>query len=173
TGAEPLAAEQAPVVAACKVITQEFLLLNCRSIDILTPPPGSTLEQDLLNVLTAELVAQPPDLTVAYRDGQRLVQRYRAERLEPVAGGVPSRLRPGGVYLITGGLGGIGLHLAQYLAQTVRAKLVLIGRSGLPDRDTWPAWLTGHAEDDSVSRKIQKIQELEALGAEVLVLSAD
>ena len=47
----------------------------------------------------------------------------------------PSRLRDRGVYLITGGLGGVGLTLAEYLARSVNARLVLIGRHGLPERE--------------------------------------
>ncbi len=56
---------------------------------------------------------------------------------------IQSRLRKNGVYLITGGLGGIGLELAKFLAQS-SAKLVLTGRSSFPIRDTWDQWLTAH-----------------------------
>jgi|GEM_PF-516325 len=90
-----------------------------------------------------------------------------------VSGGLRPRLREGGVYLITGGLGGIGLVLAEHLAKTVRAKLILVGRSALPAKEEWGAWLDTHPEPDAVSRKIKKVQALEALGAEVLPLSAD
>jgi polyketide synthase PksJ len=82
-------------------------------------------------------------------------------------------LTDGGVYLITGGLGGIGLSLAEYLAQTVHAKLILVGRSSFPDRDKWEQWLVSHDEGDPVSHKIRKLKSLEALGAEVLVVTAD
>ena len=50
-------------------------------------------------------------------------------------------LREGGVYLITGGLGGIALGLAGHLARDYRAKLVLLARRGLPPRAEWPAIL--------------------------------
>lgn len=83
------------------------------------------------------------------------------------------RLREEGVYLITGGLGGIGLTLAEYLVKTVRARLVLTGRSAFPVKEKWEHWLTTHAEDDMISRKIRKLQAIETLQSEVLVLSAD
>ena len=79
------------------------------------------------------------------------------------------RLRKGGVYLITGGLGRIGLVLAEYLARTVRAKLILMGRSAFPGRDEWEQWLATHGEEDRVSRRIRKVQAIEELGAEVLI----
>jgi NAD(P)-dependent dehydrogenase (short-subunit alcohol dehydrogenase family) len=82
-------------------------------------------------------------------------------------------LREGGVYLITGGLGGIGLVLAEYLAQSVRARLVLISRSRLPDRGRWQEWLSAHEDGDAISQKIRKIEGIEDRGAKVLVVNAD
>ncbi len=52
-------------------------------------------------------------------------------------------LRPGGVYLITGGLGGIALGLAEHLAADCGARLVLFGRTGLPPRERWRAIAAG------------------------------
>jgi acyl carrier protein len=63
----------------------------------------------------------------------------------------------GGVYLITGAMGDVSLMLAEYLAKTVRAKLVLIEHPDTPSRDEWG------------QRKLQAIQEL----SPVLFISAD
>ncbi len=64
-------------------------------------------------------------------------------------------LKERGVYLITGGLGELGLIFAQHLAQKTNARLVLTGRS---ERER---------ENDS------KLQELENLGADILYVKAD
>ncbi len=77
------------------------------------------------------------------------------------------------MYVVTGGLGGLGLVIARHLADTVGARLVLIGRSALPPRDQWTEWLDSHAEGDVVSDRIRAVQAIEAAGAEVLTLSAD
>jgi acyl transferase domain-containing protein/thioesterase domain-containing protein/acyl carrier protein len=45
----------------------------------------------------------------------------------------PERLRKNGVYVITGGMGGIGRALALYLGQTVSAKVAIISRSATGD----------------------------------------
>ena len=50
-------------------------------------------------------------------------------------------LRDKGVYLITGGLGGMGLVLAESIAKSVRARLVLVGRSAFPATESWDEWL--------------------------------
>ncbi|MCU0288095.1 MAG: SDR family NAD(P)-dependent oxidoreductase, partial [Acidobacteria bacterium] len=91
----------------------------------------------------------------------------------PGPGEIVPRLRDGGVYLITGGLGGIGLVLAGFLAEHYHARLILTGRSGLPEREEWDNWLISHPVDDPTSRKIRGIKRLEVLGAELMIISVD
>jgi NAD(P)-dependent dehydrogenase (short-subunit alcohol dehydrogenase family)/acyl carrier protein len=75
--------------------------------------------------------------------------------------------------LITGGLGGISLTLAEYLAQSHRARIALVGRTALPARGEWDRWIESHGDDDATSRRIGRVRALEAAGAEVLLLSGD
>src|SRR6202035_1707886 len=77
------------------------------------------------------------------------------------------------VYLITVGLGKLVLHLAHYLAREVRARLVLVGRSVFPARPAWEEWLASHGEEAAISRKIRRLKDLAACGAEVVVFTAD
>jgi non-ribosomal peptide synthase protein (TIGR01720 family) len=98
------------------------------------------------------------------------VQAFEPVRLGPE--GDPPRRR-GGVYLLTGGLGGVGLELAGYLARAGEARLVLVGRSELPPREEWDARLARDLGDTATGRRIRKIRSLEALGAVVVVERAD
>ena len=68
---------------------------------------------------------------VAYRNAQRWVQTYEPVILETPGHG-RSSFREGGVYLITGGLGKIGVAISEYLAENYGARLVLVGRSSVP-----------------------------------------
>ena len=96
---------------------------------------------------------------------------------EPISAGAGApripRLRQGGVYLISGGLGGVGFVFAEYLSKQVQPALILTGRSAFPEREEWEQWLSSHPSSDPVSRKIDKVRQLEELGAGVLVLSVD
>jgi acyl transferase domain-containing protein/acyl carrier protein len=163
--------EKATLLGPCKVIPQEYSHITCRSIDVELPAPDSWQAERLFDQLYAEVSAAPADMIVAYRGDQRLVQSF--ESLRMAGDERPPRLREGGVYLITGGLGALGLALAQHLARTVRAKLVLLGRSGLPPRDEWAQWSANYGTHDGVAAKIERVRALEALGAEVLIISAD
>lgn len=171
-GDELLCPEKATVLGAVKIIPQEYPHISCRSIDLVIPKSGIKRPSKLIDRLLAEFKIKSSDLVIAYRGKHRWVQSFKPVRFDGEAEGTP-RLREGGVYLVTGGLGGMGLVFAENLARTVRAKLILTGRSAFPARDEWEGWLATHDEDDGVSRKIQKVRKLEELGAEVLVASAD
>ncbi|MCP4220912.1 MAG: SDR family NAD(P)-dependent oxidoreductase, partial [bacterium] len=164
--------EKATVLGTCKVIPQEYPNIDCRCADIRLPGIESREEKKLLLQLLQEFQSKSNDMVVAYRNYQRWVQVFEPHPFEPPRKETP-RLRERGVYLITGGLGGIGLVLAQHLAKTVKARLVLTGRSAFPAKEDWGKWLTNHDMHDSTSRKIKKLQEIEALGSDVLVFSAD
>ncbi|MBD2207318.1 acyltransferase domain-containing protein [Calothrix sp. FACHB-1219] len=198
TGLETLCPEKATILGACKVIPQEYPNITLKSIDIdidinksKTPDPlcdsaplreknspanskhhqtVTTHKEKLVDQILSELIAKLPNSIIAYRSNHRWVQTFESVQLDISP---TPRLRHQGVYLITGGLGGMGLILAEYLAQTVQARLILIGRSAFPSREEWQQWQQTHDPQDKITSKILKIQALEELGAKVLVKNAD
>ena len=171
-GMEDVQPEKATLLGVCRVMAKEYPNLTCSSVDIVLPESGTRKEEELVDHLLAEVTAGPDERVVAYRGRHRWVQIFEPLGLQPEVAR-PKRLREKGVYLITGGLGGIGLEVAGYLARAVQAKLILLGRTGFPARETWQEWLTTHDEQDALSRRIRKVQTLEELGAEVLIAKAD
>ncbi|HLP88083.1 MAG TPA: SDR family NAD(P)-dependent oxidoreductase [Nostocaceae cyanobacterium] len=172
TGNKKLCAEKSTILGACKVIPQEYLHITCRNIDLEISASSHQISAKLIEQLLLELTSDSSDLIVAYRGDRRWVQTFEPVEINS-ATNQTSKLRSQGVYLITGGLGGVGLVIAEYLAKTVQARLVLTGRTGLPDRSSWPQWLESHDQQDSTTYKIRQVQALEQLGAKVLVISAD
>lgn len=76
---------------------------------------------------------------------------------------------PASAYCITGGLGGLGVEAALWLAKRGAKRLLLLGRSALPDRETWdrvPDETPQHA-------RVQAIRSIEAAGAEVTYAAVD
>jgi len=151
------------------VIPQEFSHIACRQVDL---DALAAIGDDQIAGLVTELSTPGTDRVVAYRQGRRWSacssRRQWSPLARPAVAGAPE-----GVYLITGGLGGIGLVLADHLARTAKAKLVLTSRRGLPPRDTWQDYLASHGAQDAASRKIRSVIALEDLGAEVSIGSAD
>lgn len=147
TGEEWLEPAQATLIGPCRVIPQEYPHLSCRLVDV---EPGPT--PGWIDRLAAEVSSGESAPIVAHRGAHRWTQSFMPLRRETTAAGA---LRSRGVYLITGGLGGVGLALAEHLARTVQARLALVGRSG------------------PTAGQLEKLAALEALGARTLTIEAD
>jgi acyl-CoA synthetase (AMP-forming)/AMP-acid ligase II/NAD(P)-dependent dehydrogenase (short-subunit alcohol dehydrogenase family) len=80
------------------------------------------------DILIGEARRCGSDPVVAYRDGIRLTPRLRS--VVPDIGTRPA-IEAGGRYLLTGGLGGIGFELAQYLLSAYQTRLLILGRTPL------------------------------------------
>lgn len=173
-----LAPAKATLLGPVTVIPQESERITTQSVDLVLPAGGRQRVQ-LITQLVQELAARSDDRFVAYRGQHRWVRDYDTIEL-PAAEDNALPLRRHGVYLITGGLGGIGLALAEALAHSVQARLILVGRSSFPAREEWARWLQPlHSDQDSTGsaadyrNKIRQLQALEAAGAEVHIVTAD
>ncbi|OUC11806.1 MAG: beta-ketoacyl synthase [Alkalinema sp. CACIAM 70d] len=177
TGTESIEPDKATIMGPCRVIPQEYSNITCRAIDLEFPIAASQMntftDSIIVDILQASQSAEPRDdeSIVAYRGQYRWVPTYESLHVE--SADPSSVLQAQGVYVLTGGLGGIGLTIAEFLAKTVQAHLVLISRSPFPDRSEWDTWLLNHDEQDRTSRKIRKIQTLELMDTKVLVITAD
>ncbi|MFB9924377.1 SDR family NAD(P)-dependent oxidoreductase [Amycolatopsis halotolerans] len=141
TGAEPLNPARAMLNAFARTVEREIPSLRCVLIDVgpVTVP----------SVLAAELATLTAP-HVALRGRTRWLPEIVPVDDTPAE---PRPLRENGIYLITGGLGGVGLVIAQALAETgIRPRLALLGRS---------------------ATRTPAIGQIEATGATVAVLKAD
>jgi phthiocerol/phenolphthiocerol synthesis type-I polyketide synthase E len=163
TGREQLRPEQATLHGLARVVAQEYPGLTCRTVDVVA---ADLADPDALGLLADELCADNGEPSVALRGRHRWLPGF--ELLEPDPG-APSRLRQGGTYLITGGLGRIGLALAEDLARLVRANLVLVARTGLPDRSRWGTI----GDSDPRSATVRRLLAIERAGGTVLPAAAD
>lgn len=165
---------QSLLAGVCRVMPKEFEQLRCKSIDLALPPKKKLLgvapRLDLAPLL-AELHSDASGDSVALRGRCRFVQAVEQVPLAD-ADHAPA-FRQQGVYLITGGFGGIGATLARHLASHYRARLILTSRAGVPPEHEWAAWLASHDRSNDKSQRILLLQELNAAGAQVHVIGAD
>lgn len=124
------APEKATLLGPCLVIPREYPGISCQSIDVTLPAPGSWQEERLVAAILDEMSAGAADPVVAYRGSTRWLRGFTPLRIE--ADGTPP-VEDGGTYLITGGLGTMGLDFAELLARQARVRLALLSRSGLPE----------------------------------------
>lgn len=170
-GDEDLQPAHATMLGAGAVIPQEYTHLSCYALDI-TLAPDRQIQPLQVKQLLAELTAAPGDAVVAFRGPYRWTRSFSHIQL-PELGNVSDRLRAQGCYLITGGLGRMGLLLAEELARCVKAQLILVDRAELPPRASWDDWLEQHPDPNATTRMIQVVQKIEELGGQVLIATAD
>jgi acyl transferase domain-containing protein len=161
TGADVLHPEQATLHGLCSVIPQEYPNLSCSVVDTEWSPELWTQDQSF--GLAQELCSDSDAPRVGYRNGYRWEQTLENVSLRPAA----PVFRENGVYLLTGGLGRIGLRIARYLAEAYRARVVLTGRR------SWPPTDRSLYEPGEIEAITCAISAVRAAAGEVLVLSAD
>ena len=159
TGAEELRPLRATLLGPALVAPLEQPDLSARVVDVDSPVPGSTAEEDLLDDLVAEALAGGAERLSALRGGQRWLRAFEPVRLAAAA---PALLVEEDVWLVTGGLGGVGLALAHRLAESAGVRLVLLGRQPLPEQG-----------DGELAARRRMLRSIRDLGCEVLELVAD
>jgi malonyl CoA-acyl carrier protein transacylase/acyl carrier protein len=180
TGEEHLDPAMATVLGPCGVIPKEFPNVKCFNIDLPDNQAIENLPHDVLAAILSEFTEPSKSRVVAYRGRYRWERRYDHVKLpKTVPASAPDepaeirRLRRGGVYLITGGTGGIGLSIAKYLAKTCRPRIVLTKKSAFPERSKWRHLLNSKEAPEAVVTTIKELLEIERLGAEVEVFVAE
>jgi NAD(P)-dependent dehydrogenase (short-subunit alcohol dehydrogenase family)/acyl carrier protein len=168
TGEEELCPIKAALLGPVKVIPLEYPNIQCRYIDVILP--GLEAAEQLSGQIIAETLSEHSGPVTAFRGNYRWIPDIEPVRLPPQT---RPRLREGGTYLITGGLGGMGLSIAGYIAENFRANLILTGRSEFPDESKWEVWVSEHGEHHPVSVKILKLKTIRAAGSPVLICRAD
>ena len=115
-------------------LAKEYPLLKVSCVDIDPDALDEHYPQKQKEFLIKSILDEP-----THERGQEIVlrtgQRY-VRALYPLVLPHPpqNHFRTNGVYVILGGMGGIGLTLSQYLAENYQARLILIGRSKLDDK---------------------------------------
>ncbi|PKM50196.1 MAG: hypothetical protein CVV02_12580 [Firmicutes bacterium HGW-Firmicutes-7] len=154
--------ENAPLLGLGKVISKEYPNISCKCIDI----DDATKASEVLNE-----VYYSEKYQVVYRNGSRYVQELSSvdfDKCEPLE----VHFKYDGVYIITGGAGGIGLEIAKYLAFKSKANIALINRTNMPEASSWDAILKENS-NSKISKRIKGIKDIEALGSKVMYYNAD
>tara|TARA_R110000787_G_scaffold11002_19_gene36664 strand:+ start:64909 stop:69441 length:4533 start_codon:yes stop_codon:yes gene_type:complete len=132
---------------------------------------GDAMSDRNIRRLLAEAAQEKFERLVAWRK-RRWLRRFEPVALPP-SQEAPAILKDRGVYLITGGTGGIGRTLARWLAEHVSARIVMTSRNPLPPRSEWDQLVANPGEGDRISRIIADLLHIEAAGGEISVECAD
>jgi acyl transferase domain-containing protein/thioesterase domain-containing protein/acyl carrier protein len=145
--------------------------IKTRCIDVENVWPKPTARRVERAVLD-ELIAPPTDRLIALRGASRWVKSLHELTVPPGSHESPW-LRDDGVYVITGGLGGIALEIAEQFARQKKVKLALLARSELPPEAEWDDILRVLPAESLGAQRMRRIRAIRALGAEVAVVTCD
>ncbi len=132
----------------------KFIYKTVEVSDLLESHSDMALPQLLDKLLREFKIENITKTEIRYEEDQRFVKvQNEIDRASETEKGL--ELKENGVYLLTGGAGGLGLIFAEYLVKQVKTKIILTGRSDLS------------------FNKEKKIQELRSFGSEILYIKAD
>ena len=164
SSADKIAYEKSTLIGFLKTIPLELSWLQCRHIDL----EIQSVEVNAEHILR-ELRIAGSDSEIAYRNGRRLSSSLaKVDMLQQQTQDIP--LKQGGIYLVTGGLGGIGTYLCQFLIKEYGAKLITVGRTELPDRTEWSKHLD---QESPLAKRIKNYLAIEAAGGEFIYRAVD
>ncbi|MEO3749485.1 SDR family NAD(P)-dependent oxidoreductase [Streptomyces sp. B6B3] len=161
SGESAVVTENAALAGLAKGIAREYPYVTVRVLDVDDAVPAERLRAEILAPQAGVYALRGTD---KYRETFVELPEIPAVR--------DTYLRPGGAYLITGGLGAIGLETARHFAAAAPGiHLYLLGRTGLPPR----------AERDAVAAdprhpaaaRVTAVREITSLGATVHPVAAD
>jgi acyl transferase domain-containing protein/acyl-CoA synthetase (AMP-forming)/AMP-acid ligase II/acyl carrier protein len=159
TGTEPVSIAQAPVWGLGRTIDHEHPELHCTLIDLSAgggPEEAPEEASEELGALFREVWADDREDEVALRGSRRYIGRLTPyDEAEPVEPPAFRGFKAEATYLVTGGLGALGLAVAAWMAEQGARHLVLMGRRGA-----------------SASAQ-EKLDALRAAGTEVIVAKGD
>ena len=161
-----LDAEHAKILGLLTVLPQEIPNLQIRLIE---GKPGDRFFQQIANEMRSPY--RWDHKIVAYRSTRRWVRTYDPV---PLSSNHPEVLQEGAVYAVVGDLlDGLGMIYACALREGYAAKVILIGRKGLPSPNEWDTWLATHGNQHPVSQLIQRMKALGREGVDFVMTSVD
>lgn len=182
TGDEVISPAKSTLLGALRVIGQEYKEISTQNIDLINCDKNN-IERKHWMPLIKDAMSEEFHQFIAYRGNYRWYKRYNLldlskSKSEDESTSINDQLqmhdylKSDAHYLITGGLGGMGLTLAESIAQHSNAKITLVSRKTLPDKSMWDGLLTT-SSDENLIAVINKLRSIEAKGSQVAVLSAD
>jgi len=138
---DPLDTGKTAIGGMLKTASREFDWLSCRHVDLAEPDISKQLD-----IVLDEISISSADQEVAWRDGQRMVAKLSRAEIS-AANAAASPFVQGGLYLVSGGLGALGIEVSRYLLHEYAARLIVVGRR--------------RELDEQRSASLQELQRLE------------
>ena len=148
--------DSAMLLGACRVLATEQANIKVRLLDIDSWSQEHWAEDISSKLMLNEILTSPEVFeSVCYRRGHRFTEEFAHTKIP-----VPfSEVVPEGVYVVTGGLGGLGLTAAEFLASSGNVNIALITHRAFPDSSDWESHAQRNTQTGRRARRLLKIAE--------------
>ncbi|NOQ25410.1 MAG: amino acid adenylation domain-containing protein [Bacteroidales bacterium] len=176
TGSEILCPEKATLLGPIKIIPVENPNISCLSIDIdvneIKKYSPDEIQYLAKNIINRALQIESNSSILSLRNNKHYSQSY--SQIQMNQNNIDHQhFKENGVYLFTGGLGGMSLEIARYISEQYRVKFVFIDNKKLPDRTSWKEVLESKEIDEEDKKIINQLLVLEENGSEYLIGNTD
>ncbi|CEK11098.1 type I polyketide synthase [Legionella hackeliae] len=169
-GTELISPVNASLIGACRVISQEHPNIVCKVIDSNPVEFSSSKNTCLSHLLNASVNDDwlTQNILTAYRNGYQWDLSYTLAETTKIH----NRFRDKGIYLITGGLGGIGLAVSELITEEVNnPTLIFLSRTPMLPETTWNKVLAEPTH--KLYPKIKLLNHLKQKGADLYFYNVD
>lgn len=171
SGTETLQSEAALLTGPCYVIPLEYKNINCSLLDL--DHKASLQKETVISMVIQDIMTGACKGCAGYRGRYKWIPSFNKYAQE-ARDSKPWSIEAGKIFLIIGGLGGVGLELAKHIAQKAKSTLILAGRMQMPSRDQWQDILEDKSDKDGrLKEKIRAIKKIEATGSKVVLYAVD
>jgi acyl transferase domain-containing protein/enoyl-CoA hydratase/carnithine racemase/aryl carrier-like protein/SAM-dependent methyltransferase len=140
-----------------RMLSADYRHIEARHLDIDQAAFGSPAK--LRRIILDELATELHETEICYRDGHRFVPVLSIAEADDQAESF--EIAPDATYVVSGGTNGIGLEIARHLADKGCTKLVLMGITPLPPKDTWSQALARDDVSPYIRAKLAALIELD------------
>lgn len=176
-GTESINPLKSSVLGLCRVLPLEYpnFKMSHIDVDLVDISDNSPLyARNIMNRVLKNLLENEKEIpqTCAFRKHYQWALNYRS--VDPVKNpfSSPIKIKPKSTYLITGGLGGMGLTLANWLSiKEPSTILLLVSRTPFPNQNEWDTF--NKKENSEIQQKIKMLKQIIARGSQVIIKSSD
>ena len=173
TGRVQVRPEKSLSIGPIRVLFKEHPEMRSKLINLETTSITPDVSEKIIDQLIKETEIETDETIITYSGTDRWTEILEPVSLKDEQEGLKESLKENGVYLITGGSGGIGRTLSLLFAENIQCTLIWTGRRTLPARQDWEPLIQNDDTDLNLKDILATIVKIEQMGSAVHYASVE
>ena len=173
SGKTSIRPEKSLALGPVRVLFKEHTEMRTKFINLETELTEAENFKNFIDNLILETEIETDETVISYTGTERWTEIIEPVSLRDHAVAGMELLREGGIYLITGGSGGIGKTLSLMIAEKIKCTFIWTGRKSLPPKSAWSKLIEQKSHDLNLTDTLKTILQIEQLGSTVFYYSVE